>query len=459
MEHASRLVMVALVVIAGGCTGMVVEEPTGSGGGGAPAAGGGSSSGGGAAMGGGSATGGGASSGGGTSTGGGSASGGGTAAFGGGTATGGGSTTGGGSATDGGPYFRPNPLISVGAPITSSASTASTVALAFDGRVDTGAWSGPDSNGPVSDMWVRIQLGHGTPCQGPSSILVVWHSMGDPDYTIDVGVNYNTPTGYTLETSPDGTQWTQVVNVSSTTTTYRARSHQLDFTGQCYLRFTVTQMLTGQGTRSPGIDELYVYDVSHGNDDTWLFLGDGPNRFAYDQHFAPSFADAVTAKHAAYTPAMLDAAELDGQLDSMKTELPALLTLHPGFDKWVLALGLDEASFDTPDNVQFTATMQSMIDQITAAGHQVLIPHLRYTTTTNYPHLAEYNAAIDQLVQTNHLVPAPDLYAVFHDAPSLLCSSGNDCETNWIGISPSDPAGYEAENAAWATALDAHYAP
>jgi hypothetical protein len=458
MQRSTPLGLLALAVIASGCTGMVGEEPTGGGGGaggGAMAAGGGSSSGGGVALGGGSGTGGGASA----SGGGASASGGGTSAIGGGSASGGGSSTGGGVATDGGPYFRPNPLISVGAPITSSASTADSVALAFDGRVYTGAWSGPDSNGPVSDMWVRIQLGHGTPCTGPSSILVVWHSMGDPDYTIDVGVNYNTPTGYTIETSPDGTQWTQAVNVTSTTTTYRARSHRLDFTGQCYLRFTVTQMLTGQGNRSPGIDELYVYDVSQGNDDTWLFLGDGPNRFAYDQHFAPSFADAVTAKHPAYTPAMLDAAELDGQLDQMTTELPTLLAMHPGFDKWVLALGLDEASFDTPAGVQFTSTMQAMIDQIKGAGHQVLIPHLRYTTTTNYPHLSEYNAAIDQLVQTNHLMPAPDLYAVFHDTPSLLCTSGNDCETNWIGISPSDPAGYQAENAAWAAALDAYYRP
>jgi hypothetical protein len=451
MERSASLGLLAFSVIASSCVGMVGDMPTGGGGG--------SSSGGGAALGGGSAAGGGSASGGGSAAlGGGAATGGGSASAGG-SASGGGSSTGGGVATDGGPYFRPNPLISVGAPITSSASTASSVALAFDGRVDTGAWSGPDSNGPVSDMWVRIQLGHGTPCTGPSTILVVWHSMGDPDYTIDVGVNYNTPTGYTIETSPDGTQWTQAVNVSSTTTTYRARSHRLDFTGQCYLRFTVTEMLTGQGQRSPGIDELYVYDVSRGNDDTWLFLGDGPSRFAYDQHFAPSFADAVTTRHPAYTPAMLDAAELNGRLDAMATELPTLLAMHPGFDKWVLALGLDEASFDTPAGVQFTQTMQAMIDQIQGAGHHVVIPHLRYTSTTNYPHLSEYNVAIDQLAATNHLLPAPDLYAVFHDTPSLLCTSGNDCETNWIGISPSDPAGYQAENAAWAAAFDAYYAP
>jgi hypothetical protein len=429
--------VLVLSLILSGCMGMVLDGPMPAGGGGEGATGGG----GGSAMGGGSGA-----------LGGGSSTGGGTAATGGGA-------TGGGSSADAGLFFRPNPLISVGAPVTASASTSGTVALAFDGRVDTGAWSGPTSNGPVSDMWVRIQLGHGTPCQGPSSILVVWHSMGDPDYTIDVGGNYNTPTGYTLETSADGTQWTQAVSVSSATTTYRARSHRLDFTGQCYLRFTVTEMKTGQGQREPGIDELYVYDVSQGNDDTWIFLGDGPNRFAYDQHFAPSFADAVAAKHHGYTPAMLDAAELNGRLDAMQTELPDLLAMHPGFDKWVLALGLDEASFATPADAQFTSTMQAMIDQIRAAGHQVLIPHLRYTTTTDYPNLSAYNAAIDQLVQTNHLLPAPDLYALFHDSPAMLCTDGNDCETNWIGVSPSDPAGYQAENAAWATALDAYYAP
>ncbi len=333
--------------------------------------------------------------------------------------------------------------------------------MAFDGRVDTGAWTGnsPASNGTVSDMWARIQLGTGTPCQGPSTVLLVWHSMGDPDYVIDVGVNYNTPTGYTIETSADGTTWSQVVSVSSATTTYRARSHRFDFTGQCYVRFTVTEMKTGQGQRTPQIDEMFIYDVSESNDDTWIFLGDGPNRFAYDQHFYPSFADDVTMHHPAYTPAMIDAADLGGQVSDVMGYLATDLTLHPGIDKWVLALGLDEAQQGTPASTGFVTNMQTLIDQIKAQGHQVLIPHLRYTSTSQYPHLTEYNTVIDQLVSTNHLLPAPDLYALFQATPTLLCSSTNDCESNWEGISPSDPAGYQAENLAWAQALDSHYAP
>lgn len=363
-----------------------------------------------------------------------------------------------------GPYLVPNPLVSVGASIAASASTQSSVAGAFDGRVDTGEWraSGVGPGGVVEDMWATIELGHGTPCEGPQSLLLVWHVLGNPDYTIDNAVNYNSPSDYTIEVSPDGATWTTVVEVTSPERTYRSRGHRFEFAGMCFVRFTVTGMHTGQSDRVPAIGEVAIYDTSAGNDDTWVFVGNGPSRFAYDEHVYPSFSHAVTAAHPDYSPAMLDAADLEGSLDYVLDNLGAWLELNAAFRHWVLVLGLEEAGYGmAPGDIDFTAKVQQMIDTITAAGGEVVLPRMQYADhpSIDLALVAAYNQEIDALVASNELAPAPDLYAFFSAHPELLCSSESDCEPQWIGISPADPDGYIAVNQQWAAALDGLYAP
>ncbi|MFZ5443563.1 MAG: hypothetical protein ACOZQL_26390 [Myxococcota bacterium] len=363
---------------------------------------------------------------------------------------------------DAGAYFRPNPLLSLGAPVVASSSTASTVAKAFDNRLDTGDWEGPPpgANDSISDMWVRVQIGSGTPCVGPSQVLLVWSSLGNPDYTIERAVNYNSPTGYTIETSSDGMSWTTAVSVDDSTTTYRSRSHRFDTAGKCFVRFTVTRMATGQSGRRPRLAEVALYDVSNGNDDTWIFLGNGPSRFAYDGHFHPGFSAAVTRRHPRYTPAVIDAAELPGSLDFLLGAIDDALLLNPGMHHWVIAAGLEELSAGvTPAQAQFKPRLATLIQRIKSAGHEPMLVKLRYSTASQFARASDYNAIIDQLVAEHGLTPAPDLYTFFATHHELLCSSTSDCEPQWMGISPSDPDGYIAENQQWADALDAHYAP
>ncbi len=368
-----------------------------------------------------------------------------------------------GGGLDGGGYLIPNPLLSVGAPLLASPGTASTVQYAFDGRLDTGDWTGPvpAADGTVNDMWVRVQLGSGTPCVGPSAVLLVWHTLGDPDYTIDNSVNYGTPSDYTIETSADGANWTTAVSVTSPTQTWRSRGHRVDFAGQCYLRLTIQKMHTTISGRHPALAEVSIYDASHGTDDSWVFLGNGPSRFAYDSHFQPDFSADVSRKHPAYSPATLDAADLSGTVDYVLSNLDAWLALNADFKNWVLVLGLEEAGYgETPAQAQFATKMQQVIDKLQSAGHRVIIPRLQDTANPGaYPYLADFNAVIDQLVARNGLMAAPDLYAFFQANPGLLCSSSSNCESNWIGISPSDPMGYAALNQQWADVLDPHYAP
>lgn len=348
----------------------------------------------------------------------------------------------------------PNPLVCRGKDVQSSPDGGD---AAFDGQWDFNSiWRAPvESDGSIKDGWVQINVG-----KGPSKLLFVWHTDSTPDYTITPDINFGAPTAYYIEVSPSGADgsWTKVVEVTGAPddTTYRSREHSFDFSGMSYVRMTLTKLVSNQGNPDSQIGEIEIHDISEGSEDTWAVVGLGQSRDTYHGHTG-MFPELIHGDHAAYYPALVDLAEAGGQAQDLVTSIDDLIALNPDFHFWILAYGEGDAENNrSPEETDFKASMQTVIDKLKAAGKVPLLPTIEKTTDSNHTTIGDFNTVIAQLVAENDLPPAADLWTLFSTKPDLLCTSG--CESGHDGIDFSDD-GVTAVNQLWATTLAPLYAP
>jgi lysophospholipase L1-like esterase len=85
--------------------------------------------------------------------------------------------------------------------------------------------------------------------------------------------------------------------------------------------------------------------------------------------------------------------------------------------------------------------MQAMITMLLANGKMPVIPHLSYATS-GHDYITNFNAVIDQLVATNHILAGPDCYTFFKAHPEQLSD----------GLHPN-AAGMRSYNLLWANAM------
>ncbi len=474
MRQGTMRVCLLAVLIAAACGSEKSDDDTGAGAGANAGSGAtaGAANGGGSGSGVGAAAGSGASSGanGGSSAGAGAGAGGraGTGGAGRGGGTAGNSTAGtagsaqvgvageGGEPSAGGTsgFLTPNPLVCRGKDVQSSPDGGD---AAFDGKWDFNSiWRAPvESDGSIQDSWVQINVG-----KGPSKLLFVWHTSSTPDYTITPAINFGAPTAYYIEVSPTGEEgsWTKVAEVTGAPddTTYRSREHSFDFGGMSYVRMTLTKLVSNQGNPASQIGEIEIHDVSAGSDDTWAIVGLGQSRDTYHGR-AGMFPELIHAAHAGYYPALIDLAEAGGKAQDLATSIDDLIALNPDFHHWILAYGEGDAENNrSPEETDFKASMQTVIDKLKAAGKVPLLPTIEKTTDSNHKTIGDFNTVIAALVAQNDLPPAADLWTLFSTKPELLCMTG--CESGHEGIDFSDD-GVAAVNQLWATTLDPSYAP
>jgi acyl-CoA thioesterase-1 len=345
----------------------------------------------------------------------------------------------------------------------------------FQGAGSNGNWQG------VAGDYVMINVG-----SGPTKLLLTWLNAGYPEYS--AAGSFNIATQYTIDVSSDGAHWQQpvVYTNNQSGTAYRTREHVFAFAGMSWVRFTINAFQGGGYAQFTSMD---IYDASNGTDDTWAFLGSGPSRGTYSNASAPSFQDVIHTCHPGYMPATINLADLGGGVSYLAQNIDAWLALNPDMHFWVLAYGLDDANYcGTPgaptDPMGFSTTLQSAITKIVSAGHVPVLPHVQAVGPDSslpcpspmpatcdfgtqgscpgveYLFVDQFNAQIDQLVQANHLLPTPDLFAWFQQSPAQLCQSTNDCEVGWVGVEPLD-VGVVAINRLWAAAADTArlYAP
>lgn len=340
------------------------------------------------------------------------------------------------------------PLISRGKPVFCSPNNDGPGGpqAIVDGHYGKWAfWHAAQSTLP---SWCAIHLG-----TGPKRLLLIWASDYVFDYLNDYGSG---PQNYTISVSSDSSNgadgtWQTVVTVVGNHT--RAREHLLAFTGQSWVKMTVTQVQPKNSQQDFAIDEIDVYDVSTSTNlaDTFFFGGASItttafNRFDENQ---PSFAEDVHAAFPQRFPAMLDGGVGGWDSSDAVNNIDTLLSLNPDMHYWPIELGTNDAlSQVSPQD--YMANLQLVIDKIKKAGHVPIIAHLTYA---NLPgdqgisvnqEIQALDTAIDQLTVKNKLIPGPDLYQLFRAHAAEYLDSD--------GIHPS-PAGAIAINLALFQAL------
>jgi len=170
----------------------------------------------------------------------------------------------------------------------------------------------------------------------------------------------------------------------------------------------------------------------------------------------PSVGSIVHGCYPKYYPATISIADLGGSIsylsetspfDPKKTVLESWIDLNPDMKFWVMIYGLYEVEGVSKPPASFATGLQKIITTLVAAGKTPILPRIQFVSSANasvsdYAGIPAFNAVIDQLVATNHLPPAADMYAWYKDHPDLLCKaadSGDDdgfCSTRLVVPGP-----------------------
>jgi acyl-CoA thioesterase-1 len=355
--------------------------------------------------------------------------------------------------------INPNPIISLGKP------TAGVTAVQFQNSagVDDGIFGtfattwGAGYPTPAAPAWVAINLG-----RGPTRLLLEWNAGGNYNYQeTDFGGpgNYGIYTSSNSTTGADGT-WTQVASV--TNNIYRTRAHSFDFTGMSWVKMMITAA-PSNSLNGAQMDEIEVYDVSESYrrgriaEDAWFFMGDSITAFWTDRFTAsgtppaytndstshmPDFAQLIHGYNTNYFPSMIDGG-IGGELSANGlARLPQNLADNPDYYYWALDYGANDSAGNTTNTASFRNNMQAMINLLLANGRMPVIPHISYASDGGHNGIPVFNAVIDQLVATNHILAGPDCYSFFLANTNQLSD----------GLHPTD-AGMRSYNLLWAQAM------
>jgi acyl-CoA thioesterase-1 len=356
---------------------------------------------------------------------------------------------------------HPNPIISRSAQVFSMPAGAATTI--HDGNYHNGGFTVPAASLPA---WVAFKLD-----AGPTRILVSWDDGGTYNYQDPTtSLVYGLPASYRLEVSADSTigsdgTWTARVTVGDTAANVnqvRTRAHSIDFAGMTWIKMTITAAAANESPNGVQIAEIDIHDTSATApglpDDTWFFMGDSITAFAYDRAAAhqPSFARAVNTATPSFYPAMINGG-IGGELArNGLARLQRALDLNPDYRFFALSYGTNDAAGGQVPPATFRTNMQDMIDMVKGAGRIPVIPHIPSAGDGGHPMIPAYNAVIDDLVQTNQLIAAPDLYAHFMQHPEeFTCPPCGGSRTT-DNLHPND-TGLAAMNTLWAQAMRSIY--
>jgi len=334
----------------------------------------------------------------------------------------------------GGPLV-PAPLVSRGKPVFASAPHGGRLT---DGVYRAATWDGGFPS-PERPAWAAIRVGRGW-----RRLLVSWTSSHNHDWDERF---YGAPEAYRIETSADSTdgqdgRWRVAVAVEENPA--RVRAHAVDFEGQKWVRLSVTRLPARVNEWGLHLDEIDLHDLSGGGDDVWIFLGDSITAGVLDRapNHRPSFADAVAARHPAYTPAMIQAGKGAIHTAEMVRWVEPVLALNP--DARVVAIGVGSNDWD-PE--AFRRHLLAIVDRVQAAGKIAMVARMPYRSDTRETDFqARLNEVVDEVTRARGLLPGPDLYGWFKAHPEQLTDSLH-----------MDDAGSRAFQRLWAEAADALY--
>jgi lysophospholipase L1-like esterase len=287
--------------------------------------------------------------------------------------------------------------------------------------------------------WLAIEVG-----PGPSSVLVTWADAGYGAYD-DPG---QSPVDYVVETSADSRdgsdgEWSPAATVTGNPV--RTRGHRIDFSGQSWVRLTVT---AGSGDFPVEIDEIAVFDASDAGadapEDSWFFLGDSITAGAFAKNAGPfsNFEAKITAARPSFTPAVIGGG-IGGELarDGL-SRLDRVLELNPDITYFGVGYGTNDSWGNRRlEQSSFEGDLTTLVERLLAEGKIPVLARIPYASK-EHSTLPEFNEVIDRLTRDHGLPCGPDLYAYF---------KGHEDELNSDGVHPTG-YGYQNMNGEWAEA-------
>ncbi len=332
----------------------------------------------------------------------------------------------------------PNPIISRNKPIYGSPSA--NIGNLVNGKFgDT--WS--VSNG----SWAAIKVG-GT----FSKILINWNNTGG-SWSDSIAAatscknGLSMPVDYDILSSSNSTNgadgdWTVVLSIKKNVVT--ARTHSIDFNGAQWVKMAITK---GGGL----LDEIEVFDITDGYDDTWFFPGTSITAVGYKSIVpAKNFADLVTESHPSFSPAIIRGGIGCINSTTMANDISKYLNMTRNVRFWAIEMGTNDAWGGSNSNVlTFKKNMQLIIDSCKANNIHPIIARIIGTDSSKakWQVHPDFLKAIDSLTIKNNLIPGPDFFSYFSKHTSELSSDG---------VHPA-PAGGASMYRLWAEKMDSLY--
>lgn len=310
--------------------------------------------------------------------------------------------------------ITPNPILSRGKSVYTSSGMASYLT---NDKFNTTTWN------VYNNSWIAIKVD-----PGPAKVLFNWNNPAYPwsnllspakcPNSILFPVNYNILTSSNSTNGSDG-DW--VIADSIRGNIVSARCHIIDFTGASWVKMSI---INGGGQ----LDQVEVFDVSKGTEDTWLFAGTSitANTFKATPP-SQNYADLVNLYHTKYNPVLVRAGIGCITSTDFVNNLSEYLRMANNVHFWAIEMGTNDAwGGSTYTLPTFVNNMQIVIDSCKAIGIQPVIARIIATDSSlaGWEVNPAFLAAVDSLTRVNNLIAGPDIYSWFRAHPGDYKSDG-----------------------------------
>ncbi|MCX7726282.1 MAG: SGNH/GDSL hydrolase family protein, partial [Chitinispirillaceae bacterium] len=240
---------------------------------------------------------------------------------------------------------------------------------------------------------------------------------------LPIPVNYNILVSGNSTNGIDG-EWVVVDSVRGNQVA--ARGHTIsNFKEKFWVKMFV---IKGGGK----IDEVEVFDISNGNDDTWLFLGTSITANAFKQPvpsktFSDYIRDYLKDSYPNIYPAIIRGGIGCATLQGILNDIKKIIEASGKVRYFAIEIGLNEASGGKTENLKsFTNNLQTLIKVCRENGIEPVIAKLPSTNPekAGWQVSEEYLKAIDEITKKNNLTPGPDFYSWFLKNPDELKDDG-----------------------------------
>lgn len=329
--------------------------------------------------------------------------------------------------------------------------------LYVDGAVNTNWQPGVytdghlDFNQIASASELALNVG-----EGPSKIFITWQTRGDEAWTsnqyvqVQASCAHNPQEGSNLQnfkilTSGNSTNgvdgdWETAAEVGESGA--MSRGLTIDFAGKSWFKIVAESPVKN-------LEEIGVFDMSNGGNDTWFFMGTSISQMGMKQTTVDSnYAQLIHARYPNYFPAMLrggiGCVTSSGVVEGLKYY--AEYVGNVGY--WAIEMGTNDAWGGNNYNVQiFKNNMQEIIDTAKARGITPIIARMMATNpeVAGWQIHEEFLTAIEELRVANDLPKGPDFYEYFSKHPEELIGGSDGVHPNEVGAA--------SMNRLWAEAM------